>query len=653
MSHPETTNSFAEKLIDSQLETFSFRDLIARIFLRPKLFLFALLAPPVIAVFMSSLVPVEWSASNKILIRYSAADSGLLAGLVSDSRLGLSGTTSAELIKSTPVLERTIQDVGITEHDIYKKSSQVISDAISGLIGGLFSNKAKQTDADPQDVLKNRALIQQFKASLDSSSKKSSNAKSIEILEKTSQVPENMKLDELITLEVKSFNREKVANMANGLANAFIDEYYRLYAEEAKKQFIYLDNLVLQEEEELKRVESARPADFAHDNVQSNSSGRELLSRDVPILNSMATQLMQTEGELTRATQIYASSSPQVRRLSAQVANLKFMLKKQERIEISKQLLEQLKAKRYQALNTESVYKNRLVPISIAEQAVEPPGSSSRKLIRLVISGVIGTVLGSMLAVGLMVMLNVIDPRVHFKKDVEKLVAKPIVSYLPKLKRFKLTDYRLLRDDKNIEQGIWQLIARVGQKPHANQAKVIAISSPAKGDGASFCALALAMGFAKNKKNRVCLIDASFGDATLTNLYHLNTKQGLLEGLIEGSVVDKVNEESADLFVVGTGNLNLRSELGYYADAANSLLAELKALFDYIIIDTGAALKNNEAMVFGLCADETLLAVSAGVSRKGMLQAALAKLEPEGVKVTGVIFNQSKEVLPAFIYRML
>ncbi len=659
---PALGDSRIERFADAQQEIFSFRDIISRVFLRPKMALFALLVPPLIAVGLTALVPVEWAASTKILIRYSGAESTLLKDLIPEARLGLSGTTSAELIKSTPVVQQTIVNVGIRNEDIYTKPFNVISDRLSGLFA---SPSSAQTDgASEQPVYDEHGqpqasnlseLTKKFKESLESSSKKSGTAKSIEILEKTSQVPESMKLDELITLQVKSFNREKVALMANGLAAAFIEEYYRLYTEEAKRQYEYLDTLVNQESTELAAMESATPADFANGSVKS-SSGRELITRDIPILTSMADQLMEVESSLARMRQIYSASSPQVSRLRSQAESLRFLFKKQERIEISKQVLEQLKMRRYQASNALNIYKDRLVPISIAEEATTPKASSSKKLMRIAVSGVVGLMLGGIFALGLMIILNILDPRIHFRQDIEKLVSLPILSYLPRLsKKFKLSNAALLREDKHIEHGILQIITSIRQQAEVGTANIISVTSPAVGDGATFCALALALNLAKNRHKKVCLIDANFADAAITDSLGMRANPGLIDAISEQTPLRQaiVHQSALNLAVLPVGSAAKKPQLGYYADQLPLLLQELKLDYDYVVIDAGAVFSGNEAAIFGTVADETLLVVSSGVTRKGMLQAASNKLALMGVNISGLVLNRHRDILPGFIYRNL
>ena len=649
MKQQPNPKSFVEKVVDTPPGEFSARDLISRAFLRPKLFIFALLIPPIVAVLFSSMIPLEWVASTKILIRYSGSDTALLKDLVPDARLGLSGTTSAALIKSTPVVEKTIINVGIQQADIYKKPLDVVRDKVMGML----KHKPAEEPANKtltQNELDN--LVGGFKLSLESSSKKSSGDKSIEILEKTSLVPESQKLDELISLEVKSFNREKVADMANGLASAFIDEYYRLYSEEAGKQYAYLDTLVQKQEDELKSIEKAGPADLKTKSM-NNLGVASTPIRDDALINTMSAQLTLIQSQLSTASQVYAESAPQVVRLKSQVANLQFQLKKQEAIENSKSLLEQLKTRRYQAANIQSIYKNRLIPINIAEPANEPGPSSSRKVVRVATSGMIGLMLGLMLAISLTIVLNVMDSRIHFSRDLEEIVDFPVISQLPTLaKKVKLTDFLAIKGDFDLEQNVVKIITKIGQKTDDGKAKVITVASPSLGDGASFSALTLAMTLAKNKNQRTCLIDANFIDSGLTKAFNLSQKSGLVDALI--SVADNSTfNAQLNLSILGTGDVSKRSELGYYTDYASALLEDLSARFEYIVVDAGSILRSNEPAIFGLLSDETMIVVSASLSRKGALKAAVLKMQEAGNSIAGIVLNKSKRILPLFLYKNL
>ena len=204
-----------------------------------------------------------------------------------------------------------------------------------------------------------------------------------------------------------------------------------------------------------------------------------------------------------------------------------------------------------------------------------------------------------------------------------------------------------------IAHDVWQIISKVGHQNASNKAKVIAVVNPTKGSGASFCALALAVNLAKNKKQTTCLIDANFNDPEISRLSGLSSKVGLIELIQDHNRPLAGLDDGTGLHVIQAGNVNQRGELGYYANTAKDLFEHLRQQYDYIVIDAGALMSGNDALVFSGLADEILMVASSGVTRKGILRAATEKLETAGLVSTGIIFNQSKEVLPKFLYRLL
>lgn len=646
MSQYKQDMTLADKLVDQPQADVSFREMAARVFLRPRLFLFALLVPPLVAMIFASLIPNAWSASSKILIRYTAADNKLLKNLISEGGLGLSGETTAELITSAPVLKKTIEKVGIKGEDIYKKPSRYLLDLMSQLTAS--EDDASGSQDKEQETL---ALINGFKASLVSSSKKSSSDSSVAILDKKSQMPEAMKLDELITIQVKSFNREKVDDMANGLTEAFINEYYHIYQSEAEKQLSYLDKLIANEQQLLGQIEQATPADFSDANAKFSTSGAQLISREVPILNNMANQLSEVESELTRLQQVYAPSSPKIRKLRAQVSRLKFMYKKQERIEVSKQLLEQLNTKHYQAMNTLNIYQNRLVPIDIVERAQQGPGKGSGKLKKIIVNGVIGLVLGLIVALGLTIILNVIDPRVHFRTDLAKLTSTPVISSIPMIERGNLR-HALRALSNEVEHYFLPVVSYLGSVVSDDKAKVIVFTGAGSQSGVTFSVLALANTLSRSSNSRVCVIDANSQNPQITKLANQSHSPGLSDALL-GEEVVLASVDDAGFDVCGIGTKSLSGVLTHEKTAAADYIEQLKAQYDYIIIDTGSVVQSNDATVLGGMADQLLYVVASGLTRKGMVEAGSERMRQHGIAPSGILFNMSKKVLPEFIYRFL
>lgn len=651
----------AEKLMNNQQEV-SLRTLVTKLFMRPKLFLICALVPPIMALLFTSLVPTEWRASTKILIRYSSTESPFLKGLIPDNRLLLSGSSSAELLKSTPTIAMMVDKVGVKGEDVYQKPMSVVTSKISAW----FKSTPAASDADSASS-NTAGIASAIKASLEGSASSSAKSSGVEILEKTSQVPDSMKGDELLSLEIRAFNREKVADMANGLANAFIDEYYRISAEDAHKSYLFLSDLVAQAEANAKAIENSSETNLAL-NAIPLAGVLEQTRQDSPFLANMSRQMTEMETTLNQTQQIYSSGSPKVVHLRNEISQLKQAIKKQERLDSSKQVLEQLKVRKYQAYNTENLYKNRLIPISIVEPASTPGASKSKVIMKYVLSGGIALVLGTILGVSLVVLLNLTDPRLYLREDVQKLSHLPILSTLASLQKpypIQLPFNHLLLNpslDSDLLRILAYLsstgrsVANANSKPSelaSNTATTILLTSPTQGAGVSFLSLALASALSKNSKNSVLLIDANFNDKQLS--HHLNTGNaaGMVESILDNAPLANFIFPHTKLHLdfIPAGDIHLRNGLGFYTEHIKQGLAQEQSHYDFIIIDSGAVLTSNEALMFGSIADHCLMILSAGFSRKGAFKSALDKFNDNHLPIDGIVLNRYKQLLPQFIYQ--
>lgn len=644
-------SSKVEQLVDNKYDV-SVRELLTKIYLRPKIFASCIIIPLVLALVFTALIPTSWKASVKIMLRYSSSESVFLRDLIPENRALLSGASSAEMLKSIPALVNTIREQDIKDEDIYKKPHEVLGGYLSGYLEGFFPSDLPPglPGIDPKTLL----LAKAFKESLEESSSSSSSSKKkpVEVLEKSSQLPASLKGDELITVVVESFNREKVAQMANGLASAFIDEYYRVSADDAHRSYEFLSALVEKAERDVRTAENTRKAG----ELPLISAGHADIARNSPLLENMSKELASLQNNLIKAEGMYAANSEVVLSLRNQVDQGRKAMERQERIEGAKQVLEQLKLRRFQALNTENLYKERLIPISVVEPAFTPKKSFSKVATRYLIAGAVALVLGIMLALGLMVIFDVTDPCLHTSWQVEKLLRLPIMAALPDLG--KAAALQPLETAKNsslvMVNGLLQIL---GKMKHSTKkvsgAFVVVIASASKAEGKTFLSLALSGALGQGGRHRILLIDANLQDAGISNLLNLSGNPGFVNAMVDGKGTEErvVKNAYRGCDVLPAGDLTKIDALGFYGEELEYGIAQLRNLYDFIIIDTAPVLSSKEAIICGLSADSMLIVVSAGHTRKIMVQSAVQRLREVGVTPEGVIINRKKEVLPAFIYR--
>lgn len=641
-----------EHLADNKHDV-SMREFLTKIYIRPKIFASCVIIPVILALLFTALIPTSWKSSVKIMLRYSSSESVFLRDLIPENRALLSGASSAEILKSIPALVNTIREQDIKDEDIYKKPHEVLGGYLSGYLEDFFPSSLPPglPGVDPKTLL----LAKAFKESLEESSSSSSKKKPVEVLEKSSQLPAGLKGDELITVVVESFNREKVAQMANGLASAFIDEYYRLSADDAHRSYEFLSELVDKAERDVRAAENNQGAGKSLE-LPLLSAGHADIARSSPLLENMSKELASLQNSLIKAEGIYAPSSEAVLLLRSQVDQGRKAMERQVRIEGAKQVLEQLKLRRFQALNTENLYKNRLIPISVVEPAFTPKKSFSKVAVRYLIAGGVGLVLGIMLALGLMVIFNVADPCLYTSWQIEKLLHLPIMAALPDLGKSALRQPLEAAKDSGLfmVNGLLQIL---GKMKHSTKeisgANVVVLASASKAEGKTFLSLALSGALGQGGRHKILLIDANLHDAGISNLLSLSGTPGYVDAMIDGEGLEKriVKNGYRGCDVLPAGNLKQIDALGFYGEELAVNIEHLRKLYDFIIIDTAPILSSKEALICGMSADSVLIVVSAGHTRKVMVQSAVQRLREVGVIPEGIVINRKKEILPAFIYR--
>jgi Mrp family chromosome partitioning ATPase len=451
----------------------------------------------------------------------------------------------------------------------------------------------------------------------------------------------------LITMTVPSFNRQKVAAMANGLAQSFITEYSRLSAEEAHRSVVFLDKLVAEAENgtvgmRLPDKQASAVGDQPNNDVYRRS----------PLLEHLAGDLATREATLAQLSSQYEPSSPAVQSARASVDKLRSSLDVAERQEVQKLSLEQLRLRRYQAANTEKLFRDGLVPISIVEAAETPKKVSP--VTRYLISGGVGLVLGLMLGLSLIVVLSVSDQRLYTSWDVERAVKLPMLTALPNLTGPEASGPLFSRfEDPATEDAFVQLLGRLDPGSDRKAAVVVAIASATAGEGKTFVAAGLAALLARGGRRRVLMIDADLRGRSLSAAAGANEAGGFIDAIRDGTPLKQgvVPTPLPGVDLLPAGHAERRAELGFYRNAFEELVNGVRADYDFILIDTTAVLAGNETMMGGAAVDALLLVTSAGSSRRPLVRAALRRLTAVGLEPTGVVLNRRHQYLPAFVWR--
>jgi capsular exopolysaccharide synthesis family protein len=177
--------------------------------------------------------------------------------------------------------------------------------------------------------------------------------------------------------------------------------------------------------------------------------------------------------------------------------------------------------------------------------------------------------------------------------------------------------------------------------------KVLAISSPAAGDGKTVTAINLAGALARGGEGRVLLIDADLRRPTVARqLAIADAGKGLADALGDPDtaprdVVKRLDEYNLDVITAGTVRGGVSQILR--SPRLDSLIQEARAVYSYVVLDTPPLLPVFDSALLAKSVDGVLMVVSANQTPRKLLGEALNMLEPS--KVLGIVFNRDERPL--------
>jgi len=196
-------------------------------------------------------------------------------------------------------------------------------------------------------------------------------------------------------------------------------------------------------------------------------------------------------------------------------------------------------------------------------------------------------------------------------------------------------------------QGLRLTVERLAR---GRDVKVIAISSPAAGDGKTVTAINLAGALARGSDDRVLLIDADLRRPSVARQLGItDAKVGLADALSDGrtsvaDVVRRLDAYNLDVIPAGTPRTGISQILR--SPRLDAFLKEARQRYAYIVLDTPPLLPVFDSALLAKSVDGVLMVVSANQTPRKLLGEALNMLDAS--KVLGIVFN--RDARPLFGY---
>lgn len=171
--------------------------------------------------------------------------------------------------------------------------------------------------------------------------------------------------------------------------------------------------------------------------------------------------------------------------------------------------------------------------------------------------------------------------------------------------------------------------------------RITAVTSARAGEGKTTCAINLALALAEGTTSQVLLLEANLRHPIAARLFGFEPYDSVLGAAMRSRTLSPPYPITG---IVGT-RLHLAALASEPIPGARldrsifaSLLADLREVYDYIVIDAGPVLESGDADVAGECANGVIVTARSGKSRKPDFRRAIDQLRPTPVFGT-VLFD--------------
>ncbi len=279
----------------------------------------------------------------------------------------------------------------------------------------------------------------------------------------------------------------------------------------------------------------------------------------------------------------------------------------------------------------------------VVSMALLPNKVGSKITLNLALGGFLGILLG----VGIALMLEAMDQSLKTIEQAQQLFAYPLLGTIPHFgqkskggEAESLVELPVRDNPYSAANSAFELLQTnldftVFDKPLT----VIAVVSSTPGEGRSFVASNLAVAKA-HMGRRVLLVDADMRHSCQQEIWKLPNLVGLSNVLVGQAEFSRTTQEvlvNLDVLTVGTIPPNPAALLG--SQRMSLLIQEAVQNYDCVIIDTPALSLFGDALILSKMADGILLVVRPGVLDSSVAKTAKTMLEQARARVLGMAVN--------------
>ena len=183
----------------------------------------------------------------------------------------------------------------------------------------------------------------------------------------------------------------------------------------------------------------------------------------------------------------------------------------------------------------------------------------------------------------------------------------------------------------------------------------VAFCGVAAGDGCSWVCAHSAEVLESQVQGKVCVVDANLRSPSLHRFFELENLLGFSEASKSSRPVAEFARHlpGRNLWVMTSGAVGREPNGALNPARLRTRLAELRAEFDFVLIDTPPLGAFNDGILVGQAVDGTVLVVGSDSTRRESALIVKKSLDAAGVQLLGAVYNRRTFPIPERIFRKL
>lgn len=275
----------------------------------------------------------------------------------------------------------------------------------------------------------------------------------------------------------------------------------------------------------------------------------------------------------------------------------------------------------------------------LSDAVIPGAPSAPRKSLILAMSAILGLMLGT----GLVLVREAGQNTFRSAKELEDLTGRTVMGQIPQIPSRSRSDaigYLHAKPTSAAAEAVRNLRTSVLLSNLDSQPQVIVSTSAIPGEGKTTTSLALAQNLTQMGK-KVLLVEGDIRRRVFGQYFKFDQEQGLLAVLSGEKRLDEVINHDPRIGDVLIGEATKTNAADVFSsDSFARFVTEMRAIYDFIIIDTPPVLVVPDVRIIGQQADAIVFVVKWDSTTKTQVGEALRLFETANLRVSGLVLTQ-------------